>query len=150
MTPHYNPEENSLRTQYAIQYLTELIQPEADGSSIWWHLVTDEILHSSIVSLRHAMTALSGKLIHHDDSVLLVNTHLRIMTKALNNRDLMVAVDELTDTFTQKTLPAYTVTYDFVDKDNTTLLFNAFERVLFFLFCYQDDVINRLYVDVSH
>lgn len=144
MSLDYTPDDKVVRVQYALDYLASILSVEADNGSLWWQLISDEILQSSIITLHAAMETLSNKIAHHDESALLINTHIRLTTKALNNEDLCQAAADLEKTFMEKVVPACALTFDFIDNDNGKVLFSDFEHTLFFLFCYQDEIIDKL------
>lgn len=144
MTQIYSPEIHTIRNNNSLNYLATLLSTEADSASQWWQLLSHEVLQSSVITLHSAMNLLSDKMAAHEDSALLINTHLRVMTKALNNKDLILSIDYLIETFIEQVLPTCNLTFDFIDKNSNTVVFNAFERVLFFLFFYQDEIIDRL------
>lgn len=149
MNVSFIPQSDVNRNQYAIDFILKLLEPEINGGSQWWAFVNEEILQSSLVSLGDAITRVMKKINSHDDALLLVNTHLRVMTKAVNNPELMGAVDFLEKTFIEKIVPVSELTFDFVNKDGT-LTFNTFERILFFLFFYQDEIIDKIVVGFGH
>lgn len=144
MTQSYTPEMCTVRNSQSIKYLAALLSTEADSGSLWWQMLSQEILQSSVITLHSAMGILTDKMAVHEDSALLVNTHLRVMTKALNNKDLALSISYLIETFTEQVLPTCNLTFDFVNKEDGTVVFNAFECVLFYLFFYQDEIIDCL------
>lgn len=143
MNTDFTPQAETIRNQYAIHYLFTLLESEINGGSTWWALVNEEILQSSLVSLGNAINRLAKKINNHEDAVLLVNTHLRVMTKAVNSPDLLTAIAFLEKTFVEQVVPVCDLTFDFINKDGTLTL-DIFERVLFFIFFYQDEIINQV------